>query len=76
LRDANLSRADLSSANLRGANLYGADLSDAILKLTDMSDADLRRITLTNDTVLWRCTLRGARMDDAIAGHLNDAIMT
>ena len=57
LRRANLSGADLSSANLGRAILRGADLRGANLSSTDLHEADLRRSNLTgakyNDNTSW-----------------------
>ncbi len=44
---ANLSRADLSSANLGGANLSGADLSYADLRYANLGGADLSYANLS-----------------------------
>ena len=47
LRSANLSSADLSSANLRFADLCSADLSSASLRSADLSSADLSSADLS-----------------------------
>jgi len=76
LRDANLSRADLSSANLshadlRDANLLGADLSGANLSRANLRGADLSGADLdySSGIPLW-CGSLGFKADEKLAAQL------
>ena len=79
---ANLSRADLTSADLTGADLADADLAGANLAGADLShanlvNADLRLANLTNTDL--RCAdLTGADLTDAdfTDANLTDADLT
>lgn len=70
LRDANLSRLDLSGANLveadlSGARLSGANLSGANLSAADLSGADLRVADLSG-ALLSAADLSGALLGGAV----------
>lgn len=62
LRGANLSRADLRSANLRGANLRGANLENANLGGADLVGSNL------SSAVLHSANLDGAHFSRTILG--------
>jgi len=64
LRGADLSSADLSSANLRGADLSSADLSSANLRGADLRGANLRGADLSSAD-LSSANLRGADLRGA-----------
>jgi len=64
LRDADLTKADLSEAFLSGADLTGADLSEAILTGADLSNATLTDVNLAGARLIGAC-LRGSDLFSA-----------
>ena len=70
LSSANLSDADLRCANLNNVDLKGADLSDANLNHTNLSDANLSHTNLSGAN-LWDANLISANLSDADLSYAN-----